>query len=66
VVFAYKTLKANEKNMEKLKKILEIVNAKYDSGASSIGDLNAIKANVANADTALVKVKSDLIKAMRY
>ena len=66
VVFAYKTLKANEKNMQKLNKILEIVNVKYNNGAASIGDLTAIKANVSNSETTLYKVKSDLTKSLRY
>lgn len=66
VVFAYKTLKANEKNMQKLNKILEIVTVKYNNGAASIGDLTAIKANVSNSETTLYKVKSDLTKSLRY
>lgn len=66
VVFAHRTVKANEQNMEKLNKILEIVSIKYENGAASIGDLTAIKANVANAQTTLVRVKSKFTEALKF
>ncbi|WP_424686482.1 MAG: TolC family protein [Halarcobacter ebronensis] len=66
VVFANRSVMVNERNMKKLNKILEIVTIKYDNGAASIGDLTSIKANVANAMTKLVKVKSKFIESLRY
>ncbi|UTJ07804.1 TolC family protein [Arcobacter roscoffensis] len=66
VVFANRSVLVNERNMKKLRKILDIVTVKYDNGAASIGDLTSIKASVANAMTKLVKVKSKYIEALRY
>lgn len=66
VVFANRSVMVNERNMKKLNRILEIVTIKYDNGAASIGDLTSIKANVANAMTKLVKVKSKFIESLRY
>jgi outer membrane protein TolC/septal ring-binding cell division protein DamX len=66
VVFNYRALSVNERNMEKLNKVLDIVTIKYNNGALSIGDLTAIKASVSNARTSLVRVKSNLIKSLRY
>jgi len=53
-------------NMEKLKKILDISQVKYDSGAISAGDLAAIKAGVANAQTQLNTTRSKLADSMDY
>jgi TolC family type I secretion outer membrane protein len=66
VVFNKKTVEVNERNMQLLEKILEIVTVKYESGAVSIGDLTSIKASVANAKGKLLKVKSKLAEALRY
>jgi outer membrane protein TolC len=66
VLFNHKNVQVNEKNMEKLNKILEITQVKYDSGALSIGDLSAVKANIANASGKLIKVKSSLADALDY
>ncbi len=66
VVFTSRSVMVNERNMKKLKKILEIVTIKYDNGAASIGDITSIKANVANAMTKLVKVNSKFIESLRY
>lgn len=66
VVFSKKAVEVNEKNMIKLQKILDIVTIKYDNGASSIGDLTSIKANVSNAETKLIKDKSKLEESLRY
>jgi outer membrane protein, adhesin transport system len=66
VVFSYKTLLINESNMKNLNRILDIVTIKYDNGAASIGDLTAIKANVSNAQTQLIKVKSKITESLRY
>ncbi|PLY07435.1 MAG: hypothetical protein C0625_04465, partial [Arcobacter sp.] len=66
VVFSNRSVMVNERNMKKLKKILEIVTIKYDNGAASIGDLTSIKANVANAMTKLVKVNSKFVESLRY
>ncbi len=66
VLFSHKSVVINERNMEKLNKILEITQIKYDSGALSIGDLSAVKANIANASGKLIKVKSDLADAIDF
>ena len=66
VVFTNRSVMVNERNMKKLKKILEIVTIKYDNGAASIGDLTSIKANVANAMTKLVKVNSKFVESLKY
>ena len=66
VVFSYKTVVINESYMKNLNRILEIVTIKYDNGAASIGDITAIKANVSNAQTQLIKVKSKLTESLRY
>jgi outer membrane protein TolC len=66
VLFGDKNVKINERNMEKLNKILEITQVKYDSGALSIGDLSAVKANIANASGKLIKIKSSLADAIDF
>ncbi|SKB37954.1 TolC family protein [Malaciobacter marinus] len=66
VVFSKKAVEVNKKHMIKLQRILDIVTIKYDNGASSIGDLTSIKANVSNAQTKLIKDKSKLEEALRY
>ncbi|APW66192.1 hypothetical protein LPB137_10200 [Poseidonibacter parvus] len=66
VVFSYKTVLTSDSNMKKLNKILDIVSIKYENGAASIGDLTAIKANVSNAKTQQIKVKSKFIESLRY
>ncbi len=66
VLFNHKSVIVNERNMEKLNKILEITQIKYDSGALSIGDLSAVKANIANASGKLIRVKSDLADAIDF
>ncbi|WP_164091548.1 TolC family protein [Poseidonibacter lekithochrous] len=65
VVFSYRSVLVNERNMKKLKKILRIVTVKYENGAATIGDMTSIKANVANATTKIVRVKSEFIEALR-
>jgi outer membrane protein, adhesin transport system len=66
VVFSYRTVLTAKSNMKQLNKILDIVTIKYENGAASIGDLTAIKANVSNAQTQLIKVKSKFIESLRY
>ena len=66
VVFSYRSVLVSESNMKNLNKILEIVTIKYDTGAASIGDITAIKANVSNAQTQLTKVRSKLTESIRY
>ena len=66
VVFAYRSIIVNERNMKKLNKVLEITNIKFEGGAISKGDISSIKANVANAETKLLKVKSKFTQALDY
>ncbi|MEA3289369.1 MAG: TolC family protein, partial [Campylobacterota bacterium] len=66
VLFNYKSLKVNIENMQRLKEVLEIVTIKYDSGAASIGDISSIKANVANAQSSLIKVQSKFNESLDF
>jgi len=66
LLFDIEKVKINQKNMEKLNKILEISQVKYDSGAINVGDLAATKASVANAQTQLNRVKSKLADSIDY
>jgi len=52
--------------MTKLEEILKISQVKYDSGAISVGDLAAIKAGVASAQTSINKLKSKLADAIDF
>jgi len=66
LLFDIKKVDLTNQNMIKLSKILEISQIKYDSGAISVGDLAAIKAGVANAQTQLNSTKSKLADSMDY
>ena len=66
VVFSNRAVIVNERNFKKLNKILQITTIKYESGALSLGDITSIKANVANAKTKLLKVKSKFLQAIKY
>ncbi|NQY53518.1 MAG: TolC family protein, partial [Campylobacteraceae bacterium] len=66
VVFSNRSVIVNERNFKKLNKILQITTIKYENGALSLGDITSIKANVANAKTKLLKVKSKFLQAIKY
>lgn len=66
VLFNFKSLTVNIENMERLNEILDIVNIKYESGATSIGDLSNIKANVSNAESKLIRIESKFNEALEY
>jgi len=66
VLFNFNSLTVNTENMDRLNEILDIVNVKYDSGATSIGDLSSIKANVSNAKSKLIKIQSKFNEALGY
>lgn len=66
VVFSSQSSVVTKKNMEMLRKILEIVTVRYDLGAASIGDVSSIKASVANAETKLSQTNLKLMEALRY
>jgi len=66
VLFNFKSLNVNQENMERLQEILSIVNIKYDSGATSLGDLSNIKASVSNAESKLIKIESKFNEALEY
>lgn len=66
VLFNFQSLSVNLENMQRLNEILEIVNTKYESGATSIGDLSNIKANVSNAESKLIKIQSKFNEALEY
>jgi len=66
LLFDIEKVEITIENMEKLKKILDISQVKYDSGAISVGDLAAIKAGVANAETKLNGTKSKLADSIDY
>lgn len=66
VVFTKDSVEANKKNMEALETIFEIVNAKYEAGALSIGELSSIEASVSNAKSQLSKTNSKYNNALEY
>lgn len=66
IVFRYKALNTNQKNIERLEKVLEIVQVKYDNGAATIGRLSSVKASISNAKTQLSNVESKFNKALDY
>ena len=66
VLFNYQSLMINTENMDRLNEILEIVNTKYTSGATSLGDLSNIKASVSNAQSKLIKIQSKFNEALDY
>lgn len=66
VLFNYQSFMVNSENMDKLNEILEIVKTKYESGAASQGDLSSIRANVANAESKLIKIESKFHEALEY
>jgi len=66
VVFSSQSSVVTKKNMEMLRKILEIVTVRYDLGAATIGDVSSIKASVANAETKLSQTNLKLMEALRY
>jgi outer membrane protein TolC len=66
LVYGKKIIHTYRKNIEKLNEILNIVSIKESAGASSKGDLNYIKSNVENANSALVKEESKYQNAISY
>lgn len=66
VVFSSQSSVVTKKNMQMLRKILEIVTLRYELGAASIGDISSIKASVANAETKLSQTNLKLMEALRY
>jgi len=66
VLFNFKSLTVNVENMQRLNEILEIVGIKYESGATTIGDLSSIKASVSNAESKLIKIESKFNEALEY
>jgi outer membrane protein TolC len=66
IVFRRDALKANEENIAQLQKILEIVNAKFESGALSLGELSSVEASISNAMSQLSRTKSRYNTALEY
>lgn len=66
VVFIRDSVEASEKNMEALETIFEIVKAKYEAGALSIGEFSSIEASVANSKSQLSKTNSKYNNALEY
>ncbi len=66
IVFKYKALETSTKNIERLEKILNIVQIKYDNGAVSIGRLSSIKASISNAKTLFSGIESRFNEALDY
>lgn len=66
VVFTRDALDVNQKNIEELETIFQIVKAKFDAGALSIGELSSIEASVANAKSQLSRTNSKFSNAMEY
>ncbi|MDD3344220.1 MAG: TolC family protein, partial [Sulfurospirillaceae bacterium] len=66
VVFTRDSLEVNQKNMEELETIFEIVKTKYDAGALSIGELSSIEASISNAKSQLSRTNSRYVNALEY
>jgi len=66
VLFNFNSLTVNIENMGRLEEVLEIVNIKYESGATTLGDLSSIKANVSNAESKLIKIQSKFNESLEY
>lgn len=66
VLFNFNSMMVNQESMMRLQEVLEIVNIKYESGATSIGDLSNIKASVSNAESKLIKIQSKFNEALEY
>jgi outer membrane protein TolC len=66
VVFTRESMQISKKNMEELETIFQIVKAKFDAGALSIGELNSIEASVSNAKSQLSKTSSKYNNALEY
>jgi outer membrane protein TolC len=66
LVYNEASLEVNQKNMESMEEIMDIVQVKFDNGSSTEGDLNAIKASLSNAKTALIKTESAYTDARAY
>lgn len=66
VVFNRESINFNRANFKMLSKILAIVEKKYKSGALGIGELSAIKANIANANSKLSNVQAKFIESYKY
>lgn len=66
VLFNFNSMVVNQESMMRLQEVLEIVNIKYESGATSIGDLSNIKASVSNAESKLIKIQSKFNEALEY
>ena len=66
VVFTKEAMEVNKKNMEELETIFQIVKAKFDAGALSLGELSSIEASVANAKSQLSKTSSKHNNALEY
>lgn len=66
VLFNFNSLTINIENMERLQEVLEIVNIKYESGATTLGDLSSIKASVSNAESKLIKIQSKFNESLEY
>ena len=66
VLFNFNSLTVNIENMDRLQEVLEIVNIKYESGATTLGDLSSIKANVSNAESKLIKIQSKFNESLEY
>jgi adhesin transport system outer membrane protein len=66
LLFNIEKVELANKNMKKLNEILQISQIKYDSGAISVGDLAAIKAGVASAQTDMNNIKSKLTDSIDF
>jgi outer membrane protein TolC len=66
LLFNIQKVNLSEKNMKKLKEILEISQIKFDSGAIGVGDLASIKVGVSSAETQMNRLKSKLADSIDY
>ena len=66
ILFEKRAIKINQKNMENLEKILNIITIKEREGDATKGDLNYIKSNIENSKSQFVKAQSKYQNAISY
>ncbi len=66
ILFERRAIKANEKNMKNLERILNIITIKEKEGDATKGDLNYISSNIENSKSQFIKAKSKYQNAIAY
>ncbi len=66
ILFERRAIKANEKNMKNLERILNIITIKEKEGDATKGDLNYISSNIENSKSQFIKAQSKYQNAIAY